>query len=499
MKVLVVLVPIRSEESWKLAWQLCPPNEKTDFALGLDTQTNTPCADGRLRNFEMNLKQKLIQLVKNAGIATACLAVVPIVDAQTQSQPNRNLRVPQQAAQAIEAAPRLLSAPANAPKVQVPSQSTVRRPQVSPRAQQQGFVPKHQRNQRVQLANYPAKSQVFGESVLGSCATGDCATGNCSSCNAGSSTGELVIDQGYEMGCGVSDGCGIDGEIVPYGYGGGADSTNPCGYQRYPALISLSDMEYFGGVQGVKGAVNLGQAGSFGFNEGVNWGFPIPSFGGLGLSGQVGVRFIQANPNGAQFTQSSREQIFVTGGIFRRVDYGLQIGAAYDFLNEDWYFKGTFGQIRGEISWVGSYGNTMGFRYTVETEEEPRVGAVATPLVPTAGPFNTFTPHDTYRFFYEQKFAQSNALVNAWGGFTGDSQGLIGADARLPVTERFMFHATATHLIDGNSGNFSNIEEAWNIGINLVFIPKGWSRWKRAYHRPMFDVADNGSFLIGRN
>jgi len=39
---------------------------------------------------------------------------------------------------------------------------------------------------------------------------------------------------------------------------------------------------------------------------------------------------------------------------------------------------------------------------------------------------------------------------------------------------------------------------AWNLGINLVYYPRGRSRRSLASpYRPLFDVADNGTMITG--
>ena len=39
---------------------------------------------------------------------------------------------------------------------------------------------------------------------------------------------------------------------------------------------------------------------------------------------------------------------------------------------------------------------------------------------------------------------------------------------------------------------------AWNLGLNLVYYPRGRSRRSLASpYRPLFDVADNGTMITG--
>ena len=153
---------------------------------------------------------------------------------------------------------------------------------------------------------------------------------------------------------------------------------------------------------------------------------------------------------------------------------------------------------------VGTYGNQLGFRFTAGTNDGPdqaqveqiRLNAPTNNIVLT--PFTTFVPLDTYRFFYQHHVAQTGAIVEGFGGLSGQSQGLLGANMWVPITERILLRTNATLLIDDSAGSDANVDEGWNVSAGLVCYPKGWCRWRKAYHRPMFDPADNGSFLFGR-
>ena len=49
---------------------------------------------------------------------------------------------------------------------------------------------------------------------------------------------------------------------------------------------------------------------------------------------------------------------------------------------------------------------------------------------------------------------------------------------------------------DNNLNPAGSINESWNVGMNLVWYPGGVSRYRSRYHRPMFNVADNGSMFM---
>jgi len=41
-------------------------------------------------------------------------------------------------------------------------------------------------------------------------------------------------------------------------------------------------------------------------------------------------------------------------------------------------------------------------------------------------------------------------------------------------------------------------EESWNIAVSLVWYPGARSAMGTDYYRPLFNVANNGSFMVGR-
>ncbi len=104
--------------------------------------------------------------------------------------------------------------------------------------------------------------------------------------------------------------------------------------------------------------------GAFGFQESINFGTRLPSVLCGQLGSQVGARFIQANLNGTSAGVDTRQQAFVTAGLFRRVDYGVQAGLVVDYLHDDWLYKADLLQLRGELSYMLSPCHEIGFRFT---------------------------------------------------------------------------------------------------------------------------------------
>ena len=75
------------------------------------------------------------------------------------------------------------------------------------------------------------------------------------------------------------------------------------------------------------------------------------------------------------------------------------------------------------------------------------------------------------------------------------------------MTRSLALEGTFAYLMPGKSktsppvggaiaGTFTPM--AWNLGINLVYYPRGRSRRSLASpYRPLFDVADNGTMIQG--
>ncbi|MFN9880189.1 MAG: DUF6666 family protein, partial [Planctomycetota bacterium] len=176
-----------------------------------------------------------------------------------------------------------------------------------------------------------ALREVIGESYLqdgGSCAScGDCETG-CQDC-------------------------------IGYGRVGGV----PPGYLADCWMFGLGrvlrEAEYFGGAQAFQTSSFLVPGSnerigdcSFGFYSGLNLGLPLRQLTCGLVSGQFGVRTVQSDFSGDLFSSDNRDQLFLTTGFYRRVDYGLQFGVVMDYLRENWFTNTEVIQMRGDLAWV---------------------------------------------------------------------------------------------------------------------------------------------------
>ncbi len=83
-------------------------------------------------------------------------------------------------------------------------------------------------------------------------------------------------------------------------------------------------------------------------------------------------------------------------------------------------------------------------------------------------------------------------------GWTDNDDGILGSTLSLPLRRNLVLSTGATYLIPNEGANNGGYEEeGWNIALGLIYRPGGPKGCGR-YCRPMFDVADNGSFMVDR-
>jgi hypothetical protein len=297
--------------------------------------------------------------------------------------------------------------------------------------------------------------------------------------------------QGPGCGEGCCDGCDncCHGSGRGFGLCGGACGSR-CGHLGHVGYILPQSWQLFAGVQGFKGPPDQGNNGNFGINEGFNLGGTLLPRCGIGY--QFGGRWVQSNLSGSNAgvqRTDERDQTFSTVGLFRRVPCGcgLQGGVVWDVLRDEYYVDMTLQQIRGELSFVGPCMREFGFMFAAATEDDTEIF------------FNTveiWEATDQYAFFYRSPLCNGGQF-RVWAGWTGNSDALLGGDLSLPITDCLALATNVNYLIPDENGVASISQESWNVGINLVWYPRGGARCPSAC-RPLFNVADNGSLMIDR-
>lgn len=240
-------------------------------------------------------------------------------------------------------------------------------------------------------------------------------------------------------------------------------------------------------------------SGSFGFQEGFQWSDRISSLFYGELGSQFGLRAIQANLSGAEFTTDTRNQLYLTAGLFRRVDYGIQGGVAVDYLAERWYLNTDLVQVRSELSYLFNPYQDFGFRAANGVQSSNATGSVLNDsgtLVSTTGSFSAV---DQYRFFYRHHLYEGQgAKIEGSLGWTEQRNGLLAAMIEAPLTPELWIQSSFTYAVPSDSITVADHQsELWNAGLMLVWTPSVHCRSARDYYRPLFQVADPGSFLVG--
>jgi hypothetical protein len=214
---------------------------------------------------------------------------------------------------------------------------------------------------------------------------------------------------------------------------------------------------------------------------------------------QLGAQVTQANLSGSEFTPETRHQTFVTGGLFRRVDCGLQYGLVFDYLSDDWYTNTDLTQLRAEVAWVFPCAHELGFWMTASMDEDTADATVFDNQIPVTGPAS-WEGTDLYAFFYRHRFSGwEGANGRLFAGFSGESDGFIGSDVQVPLTCDIALQAGFAYLVPEESkgpASTGNEQESWNVGISLVWYPGCATSSSKSYFTPLFNVADNGSFMV---
>jgi hypothetical protein len=256
----------------------------------------------------------------------------------------------------------------------------------------------------------------------------------------------------------------------------------------------LRRCEFFGGVHAFKGPVDQGSNGNFGFHGGVNLGGAL---GGYNRNGyQLGVSVTGSDYSGSTIMgedTGDRKQLFFTGGLFHRaLNGGMQVGAVYDFMQDSFYFgRAHVGQVRGEISWGRAGYHEFGFWGAFRTRSDQLTETIG------ATTYNwEMKPTNLYAFFYRRSFSEGGE-IRLWGGFTGNSKGMAGADARVPLGKSWALEGDFNYLIPKDTqGTQGTTEESWGLILNLVWYPGRSAKCASCDpYRPLFDVGNNNSFI----
>jgi len=316
---------------------------------------------------------------------------------------------------------------------------------------------------------------VMGDEIAGCGSDGSCglACGPGMACGAG--------------GCGDGLACGGCGDCYDCGAFGDA---------FFGALAHVvTNLNYFGGVHGFKGPTDLGRNGNFGFNYGMNWGSPLGDPWCLGY--QVGVGVVHSNFTGDQvvdlFSKDHRDQVFFTAGIFRRaLCGGIQWGVVYDLMRDSYRGDATTGQIRMEAAFSQPGCRDFGFFGTFGATDDrmvvPGINQIITEV--------DLAPMDIYSLFYRRYFT-GGGIGRVWAGFTGQGDGVFGADATVPLGTSWALENSFTYLAPQDGGTTGQERESWGVFLRLVWYPGRQASCEiNDPYTPLMPVANNTNMLI---
>lgn len=295
---------------------------------------------------------------------------------------------------------------------------------------------------------------------------------------------------------GAGEHYGPGGWEEPYG---GYSGDGRSGYYVPPGnWYFWDDFTIFGGVHGFKGPLDRGRNGNFGFHEGLNWGGPLWDYMQIGY--QVGGQVVHSNFHGDQVYSNNddgRTQYFVTAGLFHRAEVcGFQIGVVADWLQDDYYGQINMTQVRSEISYLTKSQNEFGLSAATNTD----TANVSSEVLNVTNLPTSLRSADMFSAFWRKRFGQRGE-GRLWLGASSNSNVIFGGDIRVPLSKRFAIESSFNYLsADGEQGEQDNTAESWSTVFNLVWYP-GWTACRSGKHpyRPLFNVADNTTFMIDPN
>lgn len=260
----------------------------------------------------------------------------------------------------------------------------------------------------------------------------------------------------------------------------------------------LQNMQLEAGALSMRNPLDFEDAGNFGAQFALNWASARPLFCGLNV--QAGARTTQLDFNGTAAngfeTDDARTQVFWTAGVFFRAPVGCNgwsAGVVYDSLIEDYYREYELSQLRAELSY--SFGGLfdVGFRGAFALNEDEFDFLKLDEELTIEG---KATATSYYTMFLRTNFDQG-AQATVFGGVTEWSEAIVGATAEAPLSDSFAVKGGATYIIptERGLGNLRD-EETWNVSAGFVWYLGGGARANACGEtRPLFDVADNGTFL----
>ena len=127
------------------------------------------------------------------------------------------------------------------------------------------------------------------------------------------------------------------------------------------------------------------------------------------------------------------------------------------------------------------------------------INNVGDPYVPSNFHLNRFEPIPHGSLYYRRCW-HNGANTTAWLGIAEEpGEMMFGADARIPLNWRWAFIGNFNYLLPSASGPSGQDEELWNVSLGIeLTLGHGGNHCLANKSRPLFPLADNGSFLVRR-
>ena len=251
------------------------------------------------------------------------------------------------------------------------------------------------------------------------------------------------------------------------------------------------------GILGFRNTVSNLEQGNFGLDLGLNWATPNSLL--FGLSAQAGGHFVQSSSEGIEINGSTigddRSQFFWTSGIFHRGDC-WQFGAVYDSLNDNYYEKFTLGQVRVELSKKLFCDLDFGFRGAFAIDDE----LVNIWRLDTLKQEKEQATAISWYSLFLRKYFEWGGEGMIYGGVTDTNDGLVGGQIEVPISDNIALKNSFSFVFSSENNRWNAIfDQTWNVSATFVFYLNGGARENSSNPlRPLFEVADNGTFLQGR-
>jgi len=291
---------------------------------------------------------------------------------------------------------------------------------------------------------------------------------------------------------------GTEGEVV------GACSSTMHGYYAGPIPMTFGmglfdNITLFAETTAFKTELDNG-VGRFGAAEGLNWSSPVTPQGTV--TAQFGLRAVQ----GDCFSRPSRQQTFMTAGIYKRCDFSsIQGGIAFDWLDD----RSRLGavdvrQMRCELSVRTlrdlEYGFMGGFDVFRDRPTTWQIDRLARDR--GLGLFGAVDVQDYYLLFVRKHLCMGGQVEFRCGG-TERGDFLLSVLGEAAISDRLAVNGGVAMLApSAGRSSVGSFQESWTVSLGIVLYFRGGAMSRPAnLHRPMFDVAGNNSFftrIIGR-